>query len=109
MRLGPLDPVLVESSGGEEKLFASLDKGSHALLLLADRGAEREKYMVPFRVQLDIAAVASRIGEGNADTARGMCLASRWTDFIENAEEWIRDSINYYSWKKTIPEGGRKL
>jgi hypothetical protein len=38
-----------------------------------------------------------------------MCLASRWTDFIENAEEWIRDSINYYSWKKTIPEGGRKL
>ncbi|MFH1553064.1 MAG: hypothetical protein ABID83_05460, partial [Candidatus Omnitrophota bacterium] len=61
---------------------------------------EEETGRVPLRLQLDLATVSQRIGEGNADTARGLCLASRWPKFVENAREWLEDSFVYYDWKK---------
>ena len=99
-RLGPVNNVMVESIGGEKKLFETLLMGVEALVALSDLLPETEKEHVPLRVQLDLAAVSQRIGEGNADTARGLCLASRWSEFVRNAEEWLEDSFAYYNWKK---------
>jgi hypothetical protein len=100
MRLGPLNKIMVDSIGGEKALFVTLEKGAEALTSIAELVPEHEKNNVPIRVQLDLAAVSQRIGEGNADTARGLCLASNWETFVQNAREWFNDSLLYYSWKK---------
>ena len=99
-RLGPLNPIMVDSIGGKEALFDTLLRGVKALVLLSDFAPHGERRHVPLRAQLDLAAVSRRIGEGNADTARGLCLASRWSGFVENAAEWFEDSLSYYCWKK---------
>jgi len=100
LRLGPVNEIMVQSIGGEEALFAALLKGAEALAMLADLVPEEERNRIPLRLQLDLAAPSRRIGEGNADTARGLCLASRWTEFVSNAREWLEDSLAYYAWKK---------
>ena len=99
-RLGPINEIMLESIGGREALFATLLEGAEALVSLAKLSPEEERYYVPLRLQLDLAAISRRIGEGNADTARGLCLASRWTEFVRNAQEWLEDSLRYYAWKK---------
>lgn len=100
IRLGPINKIMIDSIGGEKILFATLHKGAEALIELIKLLPEDEKRRVPIRVQLDLAAVSQRIGEGNADTARGLCLASRWTEFVRNGAEWLDDSFAYYAWKK---------
>lgn len=100
LRLGPINEVMLSSIGGEKFLFETLLKGVEALVELAKLLPDEEKRKVPLRVQLDLAAVSKRIGEGNADTARGMSLASRWSVFVENAREWFSDSLDYYAFKK---------
>ncbi len=99
-RLGPLNEVMVEAIGGEEELFKTLLKGAEALVSLSGLVPAKERGRVPLRLQLDLATLSQRIGEGNADTARGLCLASRWSEFVHNAREWLDDSFAYYSWKK---------
>jgi hypothetical protein len=99
-RLGPINEVMVESIGGEDELYKTLHKGAEALVSLSALVPEGERGRVPLRVQLDLATLSQRIGEGNADTARGLCLASRWTEFVHNAREWLEDSFAYYAWKK---------
>jgi len=99
-RLGPLNKIMLESIGGKETLFRTLIKGAEALAALAELVPKEERGRVPLRLQLDLAAVSMKIGEGNADTARGLCLASRWTEFVRNAREWLEDSLAYYAWKK---------
>ncbi len=99
-RLGPVNEIMLESIGGKEALFSILLEGAEALVSLAELSAEEERYYIPLRLQLDLAAISRRIGEGNADTARGLCLASRWTEFVRNAREWLKDSLRYYAWKK---------
>ena len=99
-RLGPLNEIMLEAIGGEEALFNTLYKGAEALAELAELVPEDDRWHVPLRLQLDLATISRRIGEGNADTARGLCLASRWTEFVRNAEEWLKDSLDYYAWKK---------
>ncbi|MFC1570380.1 hypothetical protein ACFL4E_01200 [Candidatus Omnitrophota bacterium] len=99
-RLGPVNEIMVDSIGGVDKLFSTLFKGAEALAELAELVPEDEKGHVPLRLQLDLAAISQKIGEGNADTARGLCLASRWTEFVRNASEWLEDSLAYYAWKK---------
>ena len=100
MRLGPLNEIMLEAIGGKESLFQTLEIGAEALVSLAQLVPDKEKRNIPLRVQLDLAAVSKRIGEGNADTARGLCLASKWSNFVEHAVEWLKDSLLYYSWKK---------
>ena len=100
LRLGPVNKIMIDSIGGEESLFETLIKGVEALVELAGLLPEEDKCRVPLRVQLDLAAVSKRIGEGNADTARGMSLASRWLVFAQNAREWLEDSLDYYASKK---------
>ncbi|MEA3490137.1 MAG: hypothetical protein U9R44_07365 [Candidatus Omnitrophota bacterium] len=104
MRLGPLNSLMLEAIGGREALFDTLLKGAEALVALAKLVPGKENARVPLRLQLDLATVSGRIGEGNADTARGLCLASRWPEFVRNAREWLEDSLAYYSWKKRRSE-----
>ena len=100
LRLGPVNKIMVDSIGGEKALFETLTKGVEALVLLSGLLPEEDKRRVPLRLQLDLAAVSKRIGEGNADTARGMSLASRWPVFVQNAREWLEDSLDYYASRK---------
>ncbi|MDP8258754.1 MAG: hypothetical protein P9L90_04970 [Candidatus Aadella gelida] len=100
LRLGPVNSVMLGAIGGKTSLFDTLGKGAGALVLLSGLLSDEEKVKTPLRVQLDLAAVSHRIGEGNADTARGLCLASRWSEFVKNTEEWLEDSLRYYAWKK---------
>jgi hypothetical protein len=102
LRLGPVNRIMLDAIGGEKALFATLLKGAEALVMLAGLVDGEEKNRVPIRLQLDLATISQRIGEGNADTARGLCLASRWTEFVKNASEWFEDSLGYYDWKKGI-------
>ncbi|MFH1847171.1 MAG: hypothetical protein ABH869_06430 [Candidatus Omnitrophota bacterium] len=99
-RLGPVNEIMLASVGGKQALFNTLFKGAFALAALTELVPAKERAYVPLRLQLDLAVVSSRIGEGNADTARGLCLASQWSQFVENAEEWLEDSLCYYSWKR---------
>lgn len=99
-RLGPINKIMLESIGGEKNLFDTLFKGAEALVTLAELVPEEERRRLPIRVQLDLAAVSSRIGEGNADTSRGMSIASRWPVYVNNAREWLEDSLAYYAWKR---------
>jgi len=101
LRLGPINKIMLEAIGGEQSLFKTLHKGANALRELSELVPKEERKRVPLRLQLDLAVISSRIGEGNADTARGLCLASRWTEFVKNAREWLEDSLAYYAWKKT--------
>ncbi len=105
MRLGPIDKPMLEAIGGEEALFDTLWKGVRALTKLQETAEEKVRDKLPLRLQLDLASLSRKIGEGNADTARGMCLASRWKHFIDNAEEWLEDSLKYYSWRKDLDNG----
>lgn len=99
-RLGPINQIMFDSIGGEKALFKTLLKGSRALVMLNNLVSSRERGKLPLRLQVDLAVPSKRIGEGNADTARGLCLASRWPEFVRNNQEWLKDSLNYYSWKK---------
>ncbi len=99
-RLGPINEIMLESIGGKNALFEVLLKGAKALVILAGLVSPEERNRVPLRVQLDLAAVSKRIGEGNADTARGLSIASRWGEFMRNTSEWLEDALVYYSWKK---------
>ena len=102
-RLGPVNEVMLAAIGGEEALMDTLLKGAEALAALARLVPGEEQVRVPLRLQLDLATISRRIGEGNADTARGLCLASRWGEFVANAEEWLEDSLAYFAWKKGGP------
>lgn len=100
LRLGPVNEIMLDAIGGRSALFDTLGKGAEALIGLAGLLPETSRRKVPLRAQFDLAAVSRRIGEGNADTARGLCLASKWDGFVGNAEEWLEDSLSYYSWVK---------
>ena len=100
MRLGSLNEIMVKSIGGKKQLFKVLKKGAEALISLADLISENDERSVLIWAQMNLAAVSLRIGEGNADTARGLCLASTWSTFVNNTREWFDDSLLYYSWKK---------
>lgn len=100
-RLGPVNEIMLAAVGGRKSIFQTLHKGAEALVSLAALVPEGERGRVPLRLQLDLATISQRIGEGNADTARGLCLASRWPEFVRNAREWFEDSLAYYAWKKS--------
>ena len=100
LRLGPINEVMLASIGGEKNLFETLLKGAKALIQLSELLPEKDKGHVPLRLQVDLAAISKRIGEGNADTARGISIASRWPEFVRNSEEWLEDSLEYYAFNK---------
>ena len=99
-RLVPVNEVMVRSIGGKGKLLNVLEKGAKALRELISTQQEPLRRKCPIRVQFDLAPVSGAIGEGNADTARGFCLAQNWDDFKVNTLDWLDDSIAYYSYRK---------
>jgi len=100
-RLGPINQIMLDAISGKASLFKVLSKASKIIDTLSSLGSNIEKTIVPFRIQLDLAAVSGLIGEVNADTARGLCLASSWDKFVKNTSEWFMDSLRYYSYRKT--------
>lgn len=99
-RLVPVNDIMVKAIGGEQKLFNILLKGATSMKILIDTLPRHLKCRVPVRVQFDLACVTGIIGEGNADTARGFCLAQEWNSFINNTVEWYNDSVCYYNFRK---------
>ncbi|MBW2192729.1 MAG: hypothetical protein JRF27_02970 [Deltaproteobacteria bacterium] len=59
---------------------------------------------IPLRCQLDLAPIDGKIGEGNADTARGQALGTRWPSFTADMGEWFQDCIKHYSMRKSDSE-----
>ncbi|MFW6134337.1 MAG: hypothetical protein ACOC5R_02035 [Elusimicrobiota bacterium] len=100
-RLVPVNKIMVRAIGGEERLNNILLKGCRATKKLVNKLPEELRKKVPIRVQYDLAPVSGLIGEGNADTARGFCLAQNFDQFAANIKEWFNDSLNYYGYIKS--------
>ncbi|MDP8217766.1 MAG: hypothetical protein P9M03_03460 [Candidatus Theseobacter exili] len=101
VRLVPINKLMVNAIGGEAQLFRALSSGAKAMVQLLESLPEEERCRVPVRVQIDLAAPSALLCEGNADTARGLSLASNWERLIRNSNEWLEDALSYYSWKKS--------
>jgi hypothetical protein len=104
-RLVPVNNIMINAIGGEENLYNILLKGAGAMKMLIETLPERLHNKIPVRVQFDLAPVSGIIGEGNADTSRGFCLAQDWQSFMNNTNEWLKDSISYYNYKKSQDNG----
>ncbi len=100
-RLVPINPVMTRALGGENNMFDLLRKGADAFRVFIKELPPELRDKVPLRVQFDIAPVDGYICEGNADTARGFCLAQNFNSFVQNAREWYRDSLDFYSYVKS--------
>ncbi len=99
-RLLPINPLMVGAIGGGRKFFDLLKKGAEAFKIFTGTFPEDMTDKIPARVQFDIAPVDGFICEGNADTARGFCLAQNFDSFTMNIRRWVEDSLDYYSFVK---------
>lgn len=99
-RLVPVNELMVKAAGGRQRFFDILLKGASALKLLIETLPEDLRKTTPVRVQFDLAPVSGVIGEGNADTSRGFCLAHQFDSFEINTIEWYNDSMSYYNFRK---------
>ena len=101
VRLTPIKGVMVDTVGGREAFLDLLKKGGLAAsALVSTQGAEWQR-QVPVRCQMDLAPIGGKIGEGNADTARGQALGTRWFDFVANMREWFQDCLKVYSFRRS--------
>ena len=91
---------MVNAIGGEENLNRALTVGARSMAYLVDLQPPELRDRVPVRVQTDLAAPSALLCEGNADTARGLSLASTWDRLVKNTREWLEDGLAYYSWIK---------
>ncbi len=103
-RLVPINKLMVEAAGGQERLYRILKKGALGLKALLETLPPSERSKVPLRVQFDLAPAGGLIGEANSDTARGFCLAQNFESFIKNTRQWFKDSLKYYRYKKQLYE-----
>jgi hypothetical protein len=97
VRLTPIKEIMVNTVGGRTAFLELLKSGGLAASALVATQAPELRSRIPVRCQLDIAPIDGKIGEGNADTARGQALGTRWSDFVENMREWFQDCLKYYS------------
>jgi len=101
VRLTPIKEAMVNTVGGRTAFLDLLKRGALAASALVATQEPGLLNRIPVRCQLDIAPIDGKIGEGNADTARGQALGTRWPDFVANMREWFRDCLRYYSMKKS--------
>ena len=101
VRLTPIKETMVNTVGGYTAFLDLLKIGGLAASALVATQEPALRRRIPVRCQLDIAPIDGKIGEGNADTARGQALGSRWPDFVANMREWFRDCLRYYSLRKS--------
>jgi hypothetical protein len=101
VRLTPIKETMVNTVGGRTAFLDLLKRGGLAASALVATQEPELRCRIPVRCQLDIAPIDGKIGEGNADTARGQALGTRWPDFVANMREWIQDCLKYYSMRKS--------
>ena len=101
VRLTPIKETMVNTIGGRKAFLNLLKRGGLAASALVATQEPELRRRIPVRCQLDIAPIDGKIGEGNADTARGQALGTRWPDFVANMREWFRDCIRCYSMQKS--------
>jgi len=97
MRLTPITEKMVHTVGGKDAFLNILRKGGLASQALVSTQDAELRQHIPVRCQIDLAPIDGKIGEGNADTARGQALGTRWSDFTVNMREWFQDCLSYYS------------
>ncbi len=101
VRLTPIKETMVNTVGGRTAFLDLLKRGGLAASALVATQEPELRCRIPVRCQLDIAPIDGKIGEGNADTARGQALGTRWPDFAANMQEWFQDCLKYYSMRKS--------
>ncbi len=101
VRLTPIKEVMVNTVGGRAAFLNLLEKGGIASSALVSTQEPELLRRIPVRCQMDLAPIGGKIGEGNADTARGRALGMRWSDFVANMREWIQDCLNLYSMRRS--------
>jgi hypothetical protein len=101
VRLTPIKEVMVNTVGGRTAFLDLLKKGGLAASALVATQEPELRCRIPVRCQLDIAPIDGKIGEGNADTARGQALGTRWPDFVANMQDWFQDCLKCYSMQKS--------
>ena len=101
VRLTPIKETMVNTVGGRANFVDLLKKGGLAASALIATQEPELRRRIPVRCQLDIAPIDGKIGEGNADTARGQALGTRWPDFVANMRDWFQDCLKYYSMRKS--------
>jgi hypothetical protein len=92
---------MVNTVGGPDAFLNILKKGGLASAALVSTQESKLRSRIPVRCQIDLAPIDGKIGEGNADTARGQALGTRWPDFVANMREWFQDCLGYYSLNRT--------
>jgi len=97
LRCGPLHPLQVAAIGGRDALMENLLVAARGFTRLLMEEPESTRRLLPFRAELDIAPPSRMICEGNADPARGLCIAGRWSMFVDNTNEWLEDALGRYS------------
>jgi len=97
VRLTPITKTMVNTVGGRAAFLDLLRKGGIAASALVSTQEPELRRRIPVRCQLDLAPIDGKIGEGNADTARGQALGTRWPSFVADMQEWFRDCLKYYS------------
>jgi hypothetical protein len=104
VRLTPIKEIMINTVGGHAGFLDLLRKGGVAALALVSTQEPKLHHHVPVRCQMDLAPIGGKIGEGNADTARGQALGTRWSDFVENMREWFQDCLKLYSFRRSVGE-----
>ncbi len=102
VRLTPIKEIMVNTVGGKAAFLNILKKGGLAASALVSTQEQSLHSRIPVRCQLDLAPISEKIGEGNADTARGQALGTRWPDFVGNMREWFQDCFKAYSLCKSL-------
>jgi hypothetical protein len=102
VRLTPIKEVMVNTVGGRTDFLNLLIKGGIAASSLVSTQEPELLRRVPVRCQMDLAPIGGKIGEGNADTARGQALGMRWSDFVANMREWFQDCLKLYSLRRSV-------
>lgn len=101
VRLTPIKEVMVNTVGGSTGFLDLLRRGGLAASALVSTQEPQLRQHVPVRCQMDLAPIGKKIGEGNADTARGQALGTRWPDFVANMREWFQDCFKLYSLRRS--------
>jgi len=97
VRLTSIKEIMVNTVGGHDAFMEILRKGGLASAALVATQKAELRQSIPVRCQIDLAPIDAKMGEGNADTARGQALGTCWSDFVANMREWFQDCLKYYS------------
>ena len=101
VRHTPIKEVMGNTVGGRAPFLDLLRKGGLAASALVSTQEPELRRRIPIRCQMDLAPIGGKIGEGNADTARGQVLGTKWPDFVTNMREWLNDCLRLYSLRRS--------